>query len=761
MTRTKGTKRRASDAAAPSKATKRRKRANNADYPSDLPSKKLTFDHCEWLEKHQTDYESRVGKRGAKDSAFAWVRNTIVPEFLDVHFPTLSPSVRERFQPHIGKVINTRFNNNAHPKSGNLFDPTVLGKATRPEHLWARDHPDEVNKVWIPMIKEKPERRANVWDLRTVICNLYKALPPEVHALYSQKFQDLKHDIHAGVVPDEKKAQYVSQILTKLDAMLREAERQAGVFFEGNLGIVINGLLDVHRISTPLGKPFLTSEPGISSHALVERWLLANLEKFDARPIPARAVIPVRQEGMRPQLPDMTEHRPTLQLTRSWVRTVFSVIYQLCGGAGKVPYQEIEAALAKGDYSWIPKECIPEGAPFKEPGYMTLEQTLAWLKIFEGWAIGSLRFYFTKVYTADRKTKPSVDQASSREATTRNGVPVWLAHYTGPVTVPQNVKPVYYPSRSWDYFYYLQDGRVSSAEPLERDHWNGLPSRTESDQPLQGQIGAEEREVIDRIFAGCNDEVRKTVGDLIDAVNMMETLAPVWTEHGLWTKPEDNPLNPLPRVLPIFEPSNLTGTSYWLELWMDIAYFVAPKAGLEFSRIDYLETWLLDRLTSGPSFHEKSGTLVGGWNGIVWIVRAILKVLANAGAVVAGLGVELGAPIPAGYDPRRLGLGNFEHALEWAKTWTDAIKSTIIILEPSHTERWQPADFESESQPLAEPNHLESVSDEAPVASGSGPRRKSKRSPNHESEDDDDMDHLDAQAERAWGEKSSSEIRLG
>ncbi|KAG8714645.1 hypothetical protein FRC08_011646 [Ceratobasidium sp. 394] len=242
-------------------------------------------------------------------------------------------------------------------------------------------------------------------------------------------------------------------------------------------------------------------------------------------------------------------------------------------------------------------------------------------------------------------------------------------------------------------------------------------------RPLQGQIGAEDREVIDRIFAGCNDEVQET------------------TEHGLWTKPEDSPLNTLPRVLPIFEPSNLTGTSYWLELWMDIAYFMALKAGLEFSRIGYLETWLADRLTSGPSFHEKSGTLV----------------LANAGAVVAGLGVELGAPIPASYDPCRLGLGNYEHALEWAKTWTGAIKSTMIILEPSQTERWQPADFESESQPLAESNHLESVSDESPVASGSGPRRKSKLSLNHESDDDDDMDRLDAQAESAWGEKSSSE----
>ncbi|KAG8715275.1 hypothetical protein FRC08_010771 [Ceratobasidium sp. 394] len=759
----RGTKRRASGAAATSKSTKRRKRANDDEYPSDLPSRKLTFDHCEWLNDYQIEYESRVGKRGAKDSAYAWVRSTIGPKFLDKFFPTLSPAIRERFKPYIDKVINTRFNNNAHPKSKNLFDPTVFGKLTRLEHLWGRENQDQVDKVWIPMIKEKPELRGRVDKFRSVVCDLFKVLPDDVRELYSQKFQDRKRDMQSGTVPEDQKAQYVGHLMKKVDAMFREAERQAGVFFEGNLGVVTNGLLDIHRISTPLGKAFLTSEQGISSHALVQGWLITNLDTFDARPIPARAVIPVREEGMRPQLPDRTEHRPTLQLTRSWVRTVFASVYQLTGGANRVPYKEIEDAIANGDYSWIPKECIPEGAPFKEPGYMTLEQTLVWLDKFEGWRLGSKTFYFTQVYTVDRKAKPSVDQASSREPATRNGVPVWLAKYTAPVTAPQNVRPVYYPSRSWDYFYYLQDGRGASSDPaLGRDHWNGLPSRTESDMPLPGQIGAEEREAIDRTFAGCADEVRKTVRDLIDAVNKMETVAPVWTDHGLWTKPEDNPVNTLPRVLPMFEPSNLTGLSYWLDFWLDIAYFMAPKAGLEFSRLDYLEAWLVEQLKCGPSFHEKSGTLVGGWNGIVWIVRAILKVLANAGATVSSLGVEPGSPLPAGYDPRRLGIAYFEHALEWVKTWADAIKSCTIVLEPSSAERWQPADFEAKSQPLAEPNPFKPTSDveptsddDQPVASGSRSRRQSNR--RLKVGDDDDMDLLEAKAEREWEQKSESE----
>ncbi|KAG9097152.1 hypothetical protein FRC06_007895 [Ceratobasidium sp. 370] len=190
-----------------SKLAKRQRRANNDDYPSDLPSKKLTFDQCEWLDTYQAEYKSRVGERGAKNSTNAWVQNTIVPDFLEAHFPTLSLAICEQFKAYMDKVINTRFNNNAHLKSGNLFYPTVFNKLTHPEHLWGHDHPDDVDKIWIPMIKEKPELCGNVLEFWMVVCNLFKALPAEVKELYLQKFQDRKRDIQAGVVMDEKKAQ--------------------------------------------------------------------------------------------------------------------------------------------------------------------------------------------------------------------------------------------------------------------------------------------------------------------------------------------------------------------------------------------------------------------------------------------------------------------------------------------------------------------------------------------------------------------------
>ncbi|KAG9097151.1 hypothetical protein FRC06_007894 [Ceratobasidium sp. 370] len=271
--------------------------------------------------------------------------------------------------------------------------------------------------------------------------------------------------------------------MKKIDTILREAKCQAGVFFEGNLGIVTNGLLDIHRISTPLGKSFLTSEPGISSQALVR----GQIQHSSYTGKSCYSCAPGVHAAADPGYDQALTHTTTYPIVG------LDLVFSYLSGTRRVPYKEIEDAIANNNYSWIPKDCIPKGVPFKEPGYMTLNQTLAWLNRFEGWRIRSLRVFFTKVYMADCETKPSIDQASSRKVVTWNGVLVWLVQYTGLVTVLQNVKAVYYPSWSWDYFYYLQEGRNGSSDPtLGHDHWNGLPSRMDSDQPLQGQIRAEE-----------------------------------------------------------------------------------------------------------------------------------------------------------------------------------------------------------------------------------------------------------------------------
>jgi hypothetical protein len=60
--------------------------------------------------------------------------------------------------------------------------------------------------------------------------------------------------------------------------------------------------------------------------------------------------------------------------------------------------------------------------------------------------------------------------------------------------------------------------------------------------------------------------------------------------------------------------------------------------------MDFLEEWLEDALTSGSSRHEASNTFVGGPRGAAWIVRALIKLLANLGASIGKSDAPEAAP---------------------------------------------------------------------------------------------------------------------
>ncbi|KAG8728582.1 hypothetical protein FRC10_004817, partial [Ceratobasidium sp. 414] len=687
------------------------------EVPEDLPSKTLTPEHNDWLDPYQQEYSCRVGKRGARNSAAAWVRSTLVGPFLDEFFPRLDADDRSRFLPFIAASINNRFNNRSHKI--NIADPTQRRGLTNPEFLWEWDNKNVVETSWRAEVKKDPGLHGKIGPWRRHVCELFKKLPVQLQVTYKQRFEDMKAKRKVDTIEDDDKLGYLNALVRKFDAMCHRAEEQGGIFFEGNIGVVSGGVLRLQRVSTKLGKQYLKSEEGVASVKLLEGWLGTNLGKVRTTGNPDKAVIPVREEHMRPQIPDMTGGQPTLQLGRS----AQGLRVELYGGAGRLPYKEIAEAISQGDYSWIPEDCIPEGTKFDESGRLNLDQVLIWLRYLVDWELSDPKFMFSKVYTVDSGTLPTVNQASSRKPVTRNGANVCIAHYDAPITEPQNVRPIFYPGHSWEYFYFLQDGRTPTDPTLGLDHWTGLPCRAEPDVPCQGPIGAKQFDFVQKIFAKCNEDVRSAVTKSMNAINTMESRAPVWTENGLWEKGDD-PFNNMPRVLPFYKPTNLSGLSYWQDLWLDIAYFQRPKPGMEQYRIDFWEGWQSDRRTSGPSYHAKSGTLVGGTEGIVWIIRGNLKILANAGALMLGSGVELPTPLLEGYDGRRLSVGDFERALDWVKEWTDVIHQSITVLDTTYQERWWPADFPSHDP---RPSSLDNDDQDnnVPVTSGSGLRRAS------------------------------------
>ncbi|KAG8729476.1 hypothetical protein FRC12_020951 [Ceratobasidium sp. 428] len=152
-------------------------------------------------------------------------------------------------------------------------------------------------------------------------------------------------------------------------------------------------------------------------------------------------------------------------------------------------------------------------------------------------------------------------------------------------------------------------------------------------------------------------------------------------------------------------------------------------------------------------FHERSGTLIGGKDGIVWAVRAIIKILANILAVLDNGGVEFAVPAPFGYETRRLGSAQLALAKDWAHALNDAIKKSTAVLSESWAERCRPADTDADvhgdipfdhASPSIPPNN--SRSKRQPHASGSCSRVSSIKPAGvttHNSDNSDDAEMIE------------------
>ncbi|KAG9122295.1 hypothetical protein FRC07_001402 [Ceratobasidium sp. 392] len=686
-------KRKSPTAAEGSSSVKKRRTSVSAStpapdkpYPAHLPDKKLTFEHKEWLVRHQAKYNKALGPKGGTDGGSKYVREFVLDDFVAEYFPGLAGEVLEEFLPHIYKTVNTRLNNESKKKG--VHCPVTKDAPVGPVNAWFHDNQDAITEEFNDICKAEG-KEFDVTALRSYYCAKYRKTHEGVQLAYTQRHVDEKALLKAKVVPEAQRPMFATQLTRKIAVMVREAEEKAAVWFEGTLGYVSGGVLELKRISTPLATQYLMSDEGQQASQLAEGWLSRHLQvKTPTDDIPQRFPAPCREEYMRPLIPDTSVDQPDSKLARSWTGTVWSAVWQLYGGNGHIPYKEIIEDIEAGHYSWIPKECIPANTVFKEPGKLKKAECLVWLDHLRDWRIDSSSFRFAKVYTVKRSLFPSNSQASSLKELDRNGVGVYLATYNGPVTAPQNAKAVTYPQEGWDYMYYsLKAGESSSdATKLPR---GALPTCVEGDAGPITPFCSEEVGMVEKIFQACEPRPRKIVSGLMDAFNRLEQVLPHWAAKGLWA-PADASSQLLPRLLPAAHPTQFTGPSFWKTQWLEPEYYQRPKAGSEHCSRDFLENYQFDSRTGVPGFHAETGTLVGGHNGSAWIARGIIKYCANAGAVHPSTSVKFNVPIPAGYDSRRLSVKDFERSLDWAEAWTGVVEQSIAILAPSAAERWQP-----------------------------------------------------------------------
>ncbi|KAG8783908.1 hypothetical protein FRC12_019219 [Ceratobasidium sp. 428] len=84
--------------------------------------------------------------------------------------------------------------------------------------------------------------------------------------------------------------------------------------------------------------------------------------------------------------------------------------------------------------------------------------------------------------------------------------------------------------------------------------------------------------------------------------------------------------------------------------------------------------------------HEPSGTLIGGYNGSVWIARVIIILILNFAAVNGDL--QPPHDPPPGYDVTKLPPDELTHVLSWAREFIEALKASVAVLaRTSHARR--------------------------------------------------------------------------
>jgi hypothetical protein len=215
-----------------------------------------------------------------------------------------------------------------------------------------------------------------------------------------------------------------------------------------------------------------------------------------------------------------------------------------------------------------------------------------------------------------------------------------------------------------------------------RAHEGDVRKLVRADQAAPGGVGRIGKQVG---RASSSDSELSLI--FLDNYTSLEYYAFKQTPEGLWGAEADVHA-PLPLLLPQNAPSNNQGLSFAQDFWMHEGYFQPTFKVREEGRVGFLEGWLHNALTGGSGWHAQSETYVGGPRGVVWIARAIVKLVANLGA---STGVyDKPYPAPEGYDFRRVSAHDHSRALESWDEWNVALKRSNKVLEESAHERQQP-----------------------------------------------------------------------
>ncbi|EUC58282.1 hypothetical protein RSOL_246350, partial [Rhizoctonia solani AG-3 Rhs1AP] len=141
----------------------------------------------------------------------------------------------------------------------------------------------------------------------------------------------------------------------------------------------------------------------------------------------------------------------------------------------------------------------------------------------------------------------------------------------------------------------------------------------------------------------------------------------------------------MPALLPSSPESLIEGLQFLINFWLPRDYF-APSAQADLtSRFRYFQIYIEDMLSSPLIRHAPSKTLIGGHNGVVWLVRGLILLVFNFAAVNGDLTPPCDPPPDC--DVACLPLDELPNVLGYCQDLLEAIRESILVLSQTSKAR--------------------------------------------------------------------------
>ncbi|KAG8775813.1 hypothetical protein FRC12_001265 [Ceratobasidium sp. 428] len=665
-----------------------------AHLPSSLSAEHRTF----WNEYIGEPFQKHIGPRGKKlGSAKTYTRNLFVGPFCDKFFSELSPELRLTYEEIIGsQAYSYLTNHSSRGTAGIKIKSQVVKSRVYACDVWKREDPEGFKQRMDEHAAENPNEVLNVGTRRSLEYKLFSQLPDADQKLYQQKANDSLQTLQGlQRLNGEDKKDYIQRYIRQLDAIMKEGDKCAGIRL--NVQVVYEDNDGDFHIVTIMSDSMSDLEDSTELDQFIQRVKGWVKDKAGKNAVNLAAALtptayPDYEHDMYPLIPAIVGLK--VSDLQKLLRSVFSLLWVWLGGQGKFPWELVCADLD----SWIPTNRRPSGATLADPSNLRHADLVVWLEYMRDCQNGVIpldrRIQFSRVYAGISPIDASLSQESTRylEYLPHQTRETWVLEFSDTVTRCHAPGGMRYPETNIEFGKFIKRGEAAAwEEAAEAAEALALPAKPAEflDLPtgnhcLTAVIDGQEKALIFKHAEQLEYKYRAPILELVDGVNSLQAHLPASTPWGLWA---GEFATNMPIIFPRSPEDPMDGLQLMILFWAPITYFKASsQVESVIERFVFLRLVIEQFLVSRLIRHEPSGTLIGGYNGSVWIARVIIIMILNFAAVNGDL--QPPHDPPPGYDVTKLPSDELTHVLSWAREFIESLKASVAILaQTSHARR--------------------------------------------------------------------------